>query len=290
MAVAKNLKKTTRLVARATGQSYAQALRLHTAQGFPIVCAPTPPQEELEGALLSKIGDLFPSTMDGADHLFDLGKVAPTPNSLMLGPVASALLPRLALDLMPVLESPHVSAELYGVPGLRVRPHPVGLSLLRHELDAEIILKGTSAREWELGHQSGLVEEHRLGICLAVRHPASWTSMEMEHHKNGLPEDPVWQSALLRRIGLISELRPRVVSTYWSHGQGVVVEVQHQQIDAAAVEHFIRDFTSPLLSPEVVYIPEDDDSCRGDVTRSVQFVTPRSPHRLTIRFVQLRQF
>ncbi|MFC4394708.1 hypothetical protein [Arthrobacter sedimenti] len=290
MTVTKSLKKITRLAMRATGQTYQQALRLHTDRGFPVVCAPTPAQEELEGEVLSKIGDLLKRPIGGAVQLFEFGKIEPAPNSLMLGPVASALLPKLALDLMPVLESPHVSAELYGVPGLRVRPHPVGLSLFRHELDAEIILKGTSAREWELGHQSGLLEEHRLGICLAARHPASWTSIEMEHHKNGLPEDPVWQSALLRRIGLISELRPRVVSTYWSHGQGVVVEVQQQRNDATATEHFIRDFTSPLLSPEVVYIPEDDYSCRGDVSRSVQFVTPRSPLRLTIRFVQLRQF
>jgi hypothetical protein len=109
----------------------------------------------------------------------------------------------------------------------------------------------------------------------------------MERYTNGLPEDPVWQSVLLRRIGLVSEMRPRAVSTYWSHGQGVVVEVQHQQINAAAVEHFIQDFTSPLLSPGVVYIPEDDYSCRRDVSRSVQFRTPRSLHRLTVRFVHL---
>ncbi|WP_285248844.1 hypothetical protein [Pseudarthrobacter sp. efr-133-R2A-89] len=237
--------------------------------------------------MLSKIGDLFPSTMDGSDRLFELGKVVPTPNTLIFGPVAPGLLPRLALDLMPVIESPHVSAVLYGVPGLRVRPHPLGLSLFRHELDAEIIISGTTAQEWELGHQSGLVEEHRVGTCLASRYPAGWTSLEMEHYKDGLPEDPVWQSALLRRIGLIGEMRARVMSTYWSHGQGVVVEVQQPSSDAADIEQFIRDFTSPMLSPELLYVPEDDYSCRGDVSRSVQFRTPRSLHRLTIRFVHL---
>ncbi|MDQ0118469.1 hypothetical protein J2T22_001647 [Pseudarthrobacter defluvii] len=290
MTVAKNLKKTTRLVARATGQSYVQALRLHTAQGFPIVCAPTPLQEELEGAVLSKIGDLFPSTTDGSNHLFDLGKVAPTSNSLILGPVASALLPGLAVNLMPVLESPKESAELHGIPGLRVRPHPLGLSLFRHDLDAEIIIRGTTATEWELGHQSGLVEHHRLGTCLAARYPETWMRLEMDRYMNGLPEDPVWQSVLLRRIGLIAELSPRSVSSYWSHGQGVVVEVQQPRSDAAVVEQFIRDFTSPRLSPEVVYVPEEDYPCRGGMSRSVQFGTPRSLHPLTIRFVHLPQF
>lgn len=287
MSVAKNLKKTTRLVACATGQTYLQALRLHTANGFPIVSAPTPPQEELEGALLSRIGDLFPNAMDGSDHLFGFGRVLPTPNSLILGPVASALPPKLSLDLMPVLDSSRVSPQLYGVPGLRVRPHPLGLSLFRPELDAEIIITGTTAQEWELDHRSGLAEEHRLGTCLAARYPASWTSLELEHYKDGLPEDPVWQSALLRRIGLISALRPRVVSTYWSHGQGVVVEVQQPRLDAPALDQFIRDFTWAMLSPEVAYVPEGDNTNRGGLSRSIQFRTPRSLHLLTIRFVQL---
>ncbi|MFC9352865.1 hypothetical protein [Arthrobacter sp. NPDC057013] len=195
---------------------------------------------------------------------------------------------------MPVIE--HVEddpvPEIYGVPGLRRRPHELGLSLFRPGLTGEVVVTGMSVGEWEGTHAAEFCGPHA-AVCPATSHPGEWTEAEENHARSMKArfgalalrhqhDDYILQSAMFRRIGLLNRLGSRSTTT-WRKARhpGIVVELYQDEYNFDSHESFIREMTSPHMSPKLTCVDRRIWPDRN--YRFIEFATPRSEGSIQVR-------
>lgn len=263
---ASNSSRLAKLLAHATGDSYQTSLRTvesAAASGRPLFAEPEPSQEQLEGAVFGKMAELRWKSSDGSTS-FGIKRVVPATDHLIIELDRGSDITDFVVNLMPVNpefpEDPN--AEVSGIPGLRARGHRLGVSLFRPGQEGEIIIKGVSAKQWEAAHEAGFSAPHDDVHCAATASPNQWTAAEQEFDAwrrrrfgdeilQREAEDNVLQSAVFRRIGLINRMSPAGVSTWKSIDQiGVVIEILRDGSRPAEDATFLKEITSPMLSPQ----------------------------------------
>lgn len=266
--------RLARLRARATGESYQIALRAieRTTADEPVVAAPVPEQEQLEGWIVERLHNLsWYSSRPGSSD-FSIQRITPGFDQLIIELEEGSSIREFVGHVMPVV--PPAADELVGVPGLRARPHLAGVSLYRPGLQGEVIVRGTTADQWEAIHEASYHGPDGMDGCAARISPLKWTRAEREfdpwrRDQLGDPvlqreaEDHILRSALLRRIGLFNRLRPASISTWRSiDRKGIVVEVFQPDCSALDRDVFIRALTSPRFFPHLELVkarPADPD-------------------------------
>jgi hypothetical protein len=255
--------RLARLRAHATGESYQIALRAieRTTADEPVVAAPVPEQEQLEGWIVERLHNLsWYSSRPGSSH-FSIQRITPGSDQLIIELDEGSSIREFVGHVMPVV--PPAADELVGVPGLRARPHLGGVSLYRPGLQGEVIVRGTTADQWEAIHEASYHGPDGMDGCAARVSPLKWTRAERDfdpwrRDQFGDPvlqreaEDHILRSALLRRIGLFNRLRPASISTWRSiDRKGIVVEVFQPDCTALDRDEFIRALTSPRFFPHL---------------------------------------
>jgi hypothetical protein len=295
--------KTTRLAqlrAHATGESHQtahMAIASAASAADPVIPEPTPQQEQLEGAIFSKLAELRwgPSAACGSGG-FGIKRIIPAPSQLVMVLDPGSDIGVFALNVMPVIRrlTDEPDPDMHGIPGLRARPHALGVSLFRPGLEAEVVVAGITADQWEAAHAASFTAPHELVGCAALSNPAGWTKTEEGYDSwrresfgdRVLPREAdhhVLESAMFRRIGFLNRLAPTGANTWRSiTGDGVVLEV-FQDNEASVHERFMAAMASPRLSPPMTLVGLS--SSRDQRNLTARFTTPRSGSVLEIRIV-----
>lgn len=294
--------KTTRLAqlrAHATGESHQAAHLAITSlasAAAPIIPEPTPQQEQLEGALFYKLAGLRwgPDAATGSGG-FGIKRVIPAPNQLVIEVERGSDLREFVQNVMPTQQQipGEPDPDIHGIPGLRTRPHGLGMSLYRPGLEGEVVVAGVSPDQWEAVHVAGFDGPHDRVHCAAAVNPTGWTKAERAHDPwrrerfgdqalQREANDHVLRSAMLRRIGLLNRLGPSTADS-WSYlgSRGVVIEIRRLGYLLSSYDDFLADMTSPRLSPQLTVASLGSPWDAFD--RTVRFTTPRSESFLQIR-------
>ena len=146
-----------------------------------------------------------------------------------------------------------------GIPGLRFRTQPRGVSLYVPGFDATIVLDRVSEKAWQSAISRAFVEVDPL-LLLWSQSPERVTEAEadrLSEWPHPRPASLDLASILLRRIRTLEILRPLSVHAWPARRQELHVEVWVMEHDPDLADALITTMTDPRLAPQLQFVERD---------------------------------
>ncbi len=242
-----------------TGENFTAADRHARAcwnSGLSVLPPASPDQLWLEGQFLWALSSLkFVGRGRKRADDYELLRVEPHADHLVIKLDPARELSYLAARVLPAVDER--SGYIHGIPGLRFRMHPRGLSLYVPGTNAHMVLNRVSERAWRRAVSNAFVDlDPRLHLW--SQSPADVTQAESDRwdeYRNARGDDLV--SILLRRVRALEILQPSMVDTWFVTERNLHVDLWVTDHNRELANAFIATMTDVRLTPHLAFLGRD---------------------------------